>query len=95
MGDHAQINTHTSITAPTYHICLASDVELNDLGYSVFDGERIFIEMETLLAKYAQSISQLENNFRNLQKTTSDLKKSASYRLGNMLLWPIKTIFRH
>lgn len=94
-GDHAQINTHTSISAPTYHICVASDAELIDLGYSTFDGERVFSEMEALLARYVQSISQLENNLRSLQKTTSDLKKSVSYRLGNMLLWPIKTLLRH
>ena len=93
-GDHSQINSHRSIPEPTYHICLASDAELNDLGYSVFDGERVFDEMETLLARYAQSMSQLENNFKSLQKTTFDLKQSVSYRLGNMLIWPIKIIFR-
>ena len=93
-GDHAQINTHASIFEPTYHICLASDAELIDLGCSVFDGERVFSEMEALLARYTESMRQLENNFRSLQKTTFDLKKSVSYRLGNMILWPIKIFFR-
>ena len=94
-GDHSQINSHRSSPAPTYHICLASDAELIDLGCSIFDGERVFNEIEALLARSLQGISQLESNLRSLQKTTSDLKMSASYRLGNMLLWPIKVLFRH
>jgi len=63
-------------------------------GVSMLDSTHAPGEMETLILEQLNKIKQLENRSNNLEKLLTDLKNSISFRLGNILLWPIKSILR-
>ncbi|ATG90446.1 class I SAM-dependent methyltransferase [Methylomonas koyamae] len=93
-GDHSKIQLCNSISEPTYHICIASDNQIADLGFSIFDGIEIIDSMEIKISEQSLALSKLESNFCALKKVKDDLEKSLAYRLGSLILWPFKLFIR-
>lgn len=61
-----------------------------DLNFDKLDNKHIQNEIHCLLRMQTNKLKQLETHSKSLEKILSDIKNSKSYRLGNLILRPIK-----
>lgn len=93
-GSHGQTTARQSFPTPTYHICIASDSPIPNLGASFFDGRDLLDKMESELYSKGEQIESLQKRIENQSIVETNLLNSLSYRLGNFILKPFKTVLR-
>lgn len=91
-GDHREVTERSSFKDPTYHLCLASNSNLESLGISLFDGGNLLDHMEKTIYAQSEKIGHLGMQLAAQSKVLSDIRESFSYRLGSALLRPLKFI---